>query len=201
MTDPPERRVFSDVFRLAELETGQSGRFKMLEGRAVPYQTFADVGWYMEQHAAGSFDRSTRGGTGKPGLPLLLFHDNRSTPVGHAIAWRSDGTGLLGRWQLNETPKAQEAAQLAKDGDLTGMSIGFAPIHSEWERATNFNPDLGPDHMDRVTRLESRLIEVSLTPTPAFEDATISLVRSAERRPNNREEVEAWQREIDALRR
>jgi phage head maturation protease len=33
--------------------------------------------------------------------------------------------------------------------------------------------------MDLVTRLESRLIEVSLTPTPAYSDAAVTLVRSA----------------------
>lgn len=154
--------------------------FQYLEGRAVPYDTWADVGFFVEQHAFGSLERSTKSGSGK-GLPLLLFHDNRNWPAGHAESWRHETDGLHGVWKLNDTPEAQQAARMADGGDLTGMSIGFAPIRSKWQMVDDWDPDLGPDHMDRVTRLESRLVEVSITPTPAFEDAEITLVRTRSR--------------------
>ena len=191
MPEIPEERQFVVGLELRDAQAvGAAGRYRFLEGVAVPYDTWADIGPFVEQHAGGSFARSTRG-AGK-NLPLLLFHDNRKWPVGHAEAGSHDG-GLRGVWRLNDTDDAQTAAKLAEAGDLRGMSIGFQPNQSKWEpkSADDWNPDLGPDHKDRVTRLESRLLEVSLTPTPAFADAQVALVRTAFSR-DGRAEVAAW---------
>jgi hypothetical protein len=154
--------------------------YQYLEGRAVPYDVWADVGWFLEQHAFGSLERSTKGGSGVK-LPLLLFHDNQKWPAGHAESWTHESDGLHGVWRLNDTPEAQQAAKLAAGGDLVGLSIGFAPIRSKWEMVDDWAPELGPDHVDRVTRLESRLVEVSMTATPAFADAEVTQVRHRHR--------------------
>jgi HK97 family phage prohead protease len=173
--------------------------FKYLEGRAVPYNVWADVGWFLEQHDKGSLDRTTK--EAAKGLPLLLFHNNRTWPVGVSESWDHQDDGLHGVWRLNQTNDAQQAAWLAESGELGYLSIGFSPIRSAWEYVDDFNPDLGPNHMDRVTRLESRLLEVSLTPTPAFSTAEITMVRSAERpRPRTESKVDIWRRELDKLR-
>jgi hypothetical protein len=173
----PELRQMTTALVLRDVQTvGKPYRY--LEGRAVPYGELANVGWYLEAHRAGSFGESTKAGTGK-GLPLLLFHDNRSFPIGRAETWAHDAGGLDGVWRLNESPEAQRAAAAAEDGELVGMSVGFSPIRSDWEYVDDWNPDLGPDHMDRVERVESRLLEVSLTPTPAFEQAAVTAVRTA----------------------
>jgi HK97 family phage prohead protease len=202
MIEPPERRFFEAPMQLRDTQlVGKP--FKYLEGRAVPYDEWAQIGWFLEAHAKGSLDQTTTAGTGKQ-LPLLLFHNNRSWPVGHAEQWSSTEDGLHGVWRLNDTSDAQQAATLANAGDLGYLSIGFAPIRSEWQYLPDdmYNPDLGPDHMDRVTRLESRLLEVSLTPTPAFASAEISMVRSAERsRPRGLSRVDGWRRELEKLRR
>jgi HK97 family phage prohead protease len=183
--------------------------YRYLEGRAVPFGVEADIGWFMETHAAGSFERSTKSGAGK-NLPLLLFHNNRSIPVGHAEQWRHEDDAMTGVWRLSDRPEAQEAAQAAERLDLVGLSIGFQPIRSEWELVDNWAPELGPDHKDRVTRLESRLIEVSMTPTPAFATAQVTDVREAATYHRARSELrgaahpeldpETWRRELDALR-
>ena len=180
MTNPhaPEVRAFTTTLEIRDVQAVGAGRAaRYLEGRAVPFDTWASLGWFLEQHAADSFKRSTQGNRGA-GLPLLLFHDNRSFPIGHAEKW-THTDGLNGVWKLNEAPEAQRAADAAEAGDLNGMSIGFAPIRSDWSYVDDWNPDLGDDHRDRVTRLESRLLEVSLTPTPAFSDASVSCVRTA----------------------
>jgi hypothetical protein len=175
--------------------------YKYLEGRAVPYDEWADVGWFLEQHERGSLDLTTKNGTGK-GLPLLLFHNNRSWPVGVSESWDSRDDGLHGVWRLNETHDAQQAATLANSGDLGYLSIGFSPIKSRWQYVDDWAPELGPEHMDRVTREESRLLEVSLTPTPAFGNAEITQVRTAERpRPRGESKADAWRRELAKLRR
>jgi HK97 family phage prohead protease len=117
-------------------------------------------------------------------------------------SWEHQDDGLHGVWRLNGTNDAQQAAMLAESGDLGYLSIGFSPIDSRWEFVDDFNPDLGPDHMDRVTRMESRLLEVSMTPTPAFPTAEVTLVRTAEQ-PRTRSElkVDVWRRELQKLRR
>jgi HK97 family phage prohead protease len=200
MIDAPERRLFEAPLQLRDTQlVGKP--FKYLEGRAVPYGEWADIGWFLEAHREGSLDQTTRAGSGK-NLPLLLFHNNRSWPIGHNDSWSSDSGGLNGVWRLNDTAEAQQAATLAAAGDLTGLSIGFQPIRSEWEHVEEWAPELGPDHMDRVTRLESRLLEVSLTPTPAFAGAEVVMVRTAERPRARRDtRLDGWKRELERLRR
>jgi hypothetical protein len=198
--EAPERRLVQTVLQMRDTQlVGKP--FKFLEGRAVPYDTWANIGWFLEAHEPGSLDETTTRGSGK-GLPLLLFHNNRNWPIGVAESWNSDDGGLNGVWRLNQTSDAQQAASLCDSGDLGGMSIGFAPIRSNWQYVDDWDPDLGPDHMDRVTRIESRLLEVSLTPTPAFVEAEVTMVRTREARrlrPSSRRD--GWVRELERLRR
>lgn len=172
----------------------------MIRATAVPYNTPTDVGWYIEEHAPGSFAKSLK--EAAAALPLLMFHDNRTWPIGAAAEW-DDGTAeLVGTWRLDGSEEAQRAGQLARDGILNFMSIGFMPIRSEWDLVEDWNPDLGPEHMDRVRRLESRLLETSMVSTPAFKDAAVKWVRTADsprRRDAGRREVQEWRRQIDAL--
>jgi HK97 family phage prohead protease len=205
----PQDRIEETSFVLRQAQAvGANGRFNFLEGRAVPYDTPADIGWFVETHRSGSFKGSTKAGTGRA-LPLLLFHDNKSFPIGKAHSWRHDDGGLDGVWQMEDSAEAQRAAKAANDGMLTGLSIGFQPIRSQWELLDDgeWNPDLGSDHKDRVTRLESRLLEVSLTPTPAFADAQVDSVRHATVYTRAARikflpelDVDRWRRELDRLR-
>jgi hypothetical protein len=199
-----ELRDFTDVWNLRDVQA--VGRpYKYLEGRAVPYDQWTPVrtefGRFLEQHRHGSFKRSTS--PSRPvsqKLPLLLFHDNRSFPIGHAESWSHPPDGLHGVWKLNESAEAQRAAQAAEAGDLVGLSIGFNDAGAPaWEDGDPFSDD--PDELPRVTRLVSRLVEVSMTPTPAFEDAAVTMVRSAWRPPAPPpREVDRWRRIADQLR-
>ena len=204
---PTEARRYATTLELRDVQTvGAGPTARYLEGVAVPFDTWADIGWFMESHAADSFKRSTAGNKGAR-LPLLLFHDNRTFPIGHAESWDHDDA-LRGVWKLNDSPEAHRAADAADAGDLVGLSIGFAPIRSDWTYVDEWNPELGPDHKDRVTRIESRLLEVSMTPTPAFADAAVEVVRtsfdiaqrSAMARGNARREVDAWRDVVAELR-
>ena len=205
--DPREWVYASAGFELRETSTlGKPYRY--LEGLAVPFGVDADIGWFVESHAAGSFEQTTRAGTGRT-LSLLIAHDNKSLAAvaGHSESWTNGRDGLRGVWKLNESPSAQQAAALADNGDLLGLSIGFQPIRSQWTLTDDFDPDLGPEHKDRVTRLESRLLEVSITPTPAFADAQITKIRQRSRYSLETRsallvsrEVEAWRRRVDETR-
>lgn len=188
----PEVRTYASL-EIRAIET--NGSLTELEGQAVPYGEWANIGWFAESHAAGVFDKSIKEAARE--LPLLLWHDNRTWPIGKAAEWRSTVEGLIGVWSLDSSAEAQRGAQLARDGFLTGLSVGFVPIQSAWEYADDWNPDLGIDHMDKVTRTEARLVEVSLTPTPAFAGAEVTLVRSTSRReiqrpPKVSREIAEW---------
>jgi len=197
----PEVRTFA-ALTLRDVDSDKGGHW--LEGRAVPYSEWANIGWFLEEHEPGSFARSIAEAAN--GLPLLLWHDNRTYPIGAAEQWRDDKGGLDGVWKLDGSDEARRASQLARDGMLTGLSVGFVPLRSAWKYVDDkdWDPDLGPEHMDRVTRQESRLLEVSLTPTPAFAGAQVSLVRSREghkRARRNSAEVAGWSRYRESIRR
>lgn len=174
MAEVPQERIYPLELREMEL-TGKPYRY--LSGRAVPYNTWQDVGPFWEHHAEGSFARSTKGGSGKPGLPLVIGHDhdNLDNVVGHAETWTHDATGMFGVWRLNEQPRAQQAAALVRSGDLTGLSVGFQEVHfrsvprpRQYELASTADKPW-------VMRTESRLLEVSLTTIPAYEGGVINV--------------------------
>ncbi len=173
------QRMMATALELREITPGRAtahGPYTVLEGRAVPYGEDTNLRWFLEQHDSASMKKTTAGSA--KNAPLLLWHDNQAMPIGHAEQWSHDG-GLDGLWRLNATSQAQEAATMADSGDLTGLSIGFVPIRSKWEFVDEWDPDQGPDHMDRVTRLENRLVEVSITPTPAYAGAQVTHIRQS----------------------
>lgn len=171
-----EARVFEADLR--EVETTDS--LSMMRGLAVPYGEWANIGWFMEEFRAGSLGKSVR--EAARALPLNLFHDNRSFPIGSADEWEETAAGLFGVWRLDDSTEAQRAAKSAQDGHLTGLSIEFGTIRSEWTEAESWNPDAGPEFMDKVSRIEARLGAVGLVQTPAYASAGVQLVRSADAR-------------------
>lgn len=171
----PEGRLFP-ALELREVET--TANYKMLRGLAVPYGEWASIGWFLESFAAGSLGKSIK--EAARDLPLNIFHENRSFPIGAADEWDEKTKGLYGTWRLDGSETAQEAARLAEAGMLTGLSIEFTPIRSEWEAAEEWDPSRGPDFMDKVTRIEARLGAVGLVQTPAYVKAGVELVRSAD---------------------
>ena len=199
------RRPAEVVLYEAELEpvrAGEGGLYVAIRGQAVPYGVWTNRGWFLESVAPGCFDKSI--GEAAAGLPLLMFHDDASLPVGKSESWDPRKTGLWGEWSLDRRPEAQEAGRLADEGLLRWFSAGHSPIRSEWQRVDDWDPDLGPEYMDRLTRLESRLLETSLVTTPAFAGAQVEGVdrmrakyeRTAER-PRDptkvRPHLKAWQ--------
>jgi len=199
MTAPrnPQTVIYEAVIE----RSGTDGPLTELRGRAVPYGVWTSRGWYLESIAAGAFEKSINEAAAT-GLPLHLFHDSETFPVGVSIGWDDRKDALYGAWRLDPGPEAQRAAELARDGMLAYMSVGHAPIRSAWEYVAtdNWNPDLGPEHMDRLTRIEGRLVEVSLLTVPAFPQAQVLSVNGAlrdpevlRRRDDRRPSLRAWQ--------
>lgn len=195
MTD--ERRTLG--IELRDVETTQS--LSMLRGRAVPYDTQTDIGWFLEEFAKGSLGKSAR--ESAAALPLLVFHEDRLLPIGAAARWDEQATGLYGEWRIDDDTDSQKAAKKAADGFLNFMSIRFQPIRSTWTQVEDYNPDLGAAYKDSVVRVEARLLETSLVSTPAYNAATVEWVRSGEpmrQRVKQRRAVDAWREELERLR-
>jgi HK97 family phage prohead protease len=199
MVEEELHTVFS--FEARDLDPGK-GPYTRIEGKAVPYDVWANVGSYMERFKPDAFKKNLSEQT-KP-RPLMLFHGRDDMwPIGMSTRWQSKSDGLYGVWLLDGSPNAQRAAEMAATGQLGFLSIGFVPIRTEpTEMAKDYNPALGEDHMDRVTRVEARLVEVSVVPTPAYAEAEITLVRS---RPYDRPggatpKLEAYRRMWDPVR-
>ena len=176
-----ECRVMPTQLRLTQLDATEN--LTSLEGVAVPYDSPVMLGWYEETMTAGMFAKSIR--EAAMALPLLLFHDSQTFPIGAASEWDDGSKRLRGVWKLDDSIEAQRAAKQARDGLLSGLSVGFVPLRSEWTYNEDYDPALG--QFDQVRRLEARLVEVSVVPAPAFKDAVVTKVRSAARPPAGRD--------------
>jgi phage head maturation protease len=209
MSRLPEERRTAPI-QLREVETTEN--LKYLSAIAVPYNEPADIGWFVEDFAAGSLAKSIK--EAARSLPLHLLHDDmpgfgdpEGWPIGVASEWDDDAARLRGVWELDDSAKAQRAARLAQVDDLGKsklgyMSIRFAPIRSSWTYAEDFNPDLGPAHKDRVTRQEARLVSVALVSTPAYVNAAVEWVRSSEPqrvRDAASRELDEWARYLEQI--
>ncbi|WP_278984694.1 HK97 family phage prohead protease [Sphingobium yanoikuyae] len=99
-------------------------------------------------------------------LPMLLHHDSHR-PIGAWKEWqeRKDGLYVKGRLTLS-TRDAQEAHALAKDGALTGLSIGWKPRKGATDRS------------GVRTITEAELFEGSLVALPMNNRTRITSVKS-----------------------
>lgn len=157
--------------------TGTGARLEWLVGRAVPYDTVTDIGPFTEEIAPGTFAESLRA---VPALPLHVFHgdvpgqsDATPWPIGVAAEWGDRLDGLYGRWRLDSTPEAQDAARRAERGMLRFLSIRFQPdeLSAQWT--------LGRAGVkDHVRWTRARLISTSLVSAPAYAGAMVDDVRS-----------------------
>ena len=183
-TSPPDRRCPSDVERRAGRVRFRDPRhvdghapYTRIEGRAVPYDTWANVGAYLERFRPDAFKKSV--GEGAKALPLMLFHGRDDMwPIGMSTGWSSKPDGLYGRWQLNGSPNAQRAAEMAASGELGFLSIGFVDVRSVPKR-----PPTTTRRSARTTWTGSpgsrpAWSKPSIVPTPAYADAQVTLVRS-----------------------
>jgi len=187
--------------------------FTTLRGIAVPYETWTSVGWFEEKMVRGTFRKSIREAASR--LPLLLWHDNRTFPVGVSRKWEETDEALVGEWDIDpDDDLAQTAARKADGKMLTGMSVGFAEVNRK-DAVVRVDAATGEEvEADEWWRLErpglvwreARLLEVSLTPTPAYAGAQVAMVRSAQRqrtqegRPRRSAELQHWQRKSEAIR-
>lgn len=157
----------------AELRAADEGQEMALEGRLVPYDTWAPIGGRFEESMApGVFNQSIK--QAARALPLLMLHDMHSVPIGKAVEWDDRADGLHARWVMPNTDAARAAHEMAEGEYLTGLSCGFQPNakHDVW--VMRDAPELC-----RVTRHNARLLEASLVPCPTWPEAVLTHTRSS----------------------
>ena len=130
-------------------------------GMAVPYGVETMIGGVRESFAAGSFDLEN-----VIGKPLAYRH---SEPVGKIVGAENREDGLYIDFDIVDTAQGRDAAVLARTGTIKGLSVGFNPIKSAMNRAK-----------DAIQHTTANLLEVSLTPYPAYATAGVSSIREDE---------------------
>jgi HK97 family phage prohead protease len=127
-------------------------------GRAVPYNDATDLGGLAESFAPNAFDPEDV--VGKP------FAYRHGEPIGIITGAANERDGLYIDFQILNTTQGRDAATLMRNGASKGLSVGFTPIESVWNKAKT-----------AVQHTRAKLLEVSQTHMPAYATAGVSAVR------------------------
>lgn len=134
------------------------GSLAYVYGRAVPYDTPTMIGGVRESFAQDAFNPADV--IGKP------LHWRHGDPIGVIVSATNKPDGLYIGAQILDTAQGRDAATLTRAKAVKGLSVGFNPIRSTWDKART-----------SVQHMAARLAEVSLTPQPAYATAGVSVVR------------------------
>jgi uncharacterized protein len=148
------------TFSLA-LEEREDGR--TLTGLAVPYDTPTKIGNYEETFRRGAFADAD-----PDQVPLLAQHDREQLPIGRATSLTERSDGLEVELRVSKTALGDDVLALVHDGAVTGISVGFVPVEDSWNELRT-----------QVDRIKAKLVELSLTAFPAYDQAKILAVREA----------------------
>lgn len=177
--------------RVAEV-VGVSFPKRTLDLIVIPYETETLVGYegrmVREIISRGAFD-----GIERRANRVRVNRDHKlERTVGRAVAFHpSREDGLVAEVRIAKTDLGDETLALAQD-ECLDASAGFLPMRDgmTWETRNSYRISKG------------WLGHIALTPEPAYEDAKVLAVRSAERAERtgtpNLDEVRSWRRS-DAL--
>lgn len=127
---------------------------------------FGNVDRHGDVIGSKAFSRTLSERGNRP-LPMLLHHDLHR-PVGAWKQWDERGDGLYVKGSISlATRDGQEAYALAKDGALTGLSIGYLVKQSRRDNRT------GENHL-----LDLELVEGSLVTVPSNPKTYVATVKA-----------------------
>ncbi len=140
---------------------GDASDGRTLEGRIVPYDQTIHHGGTEIAFSLGVFAEVD------PESVVLLWQHDQHQPIGRMTALSEEPDGAYGRFRVGDTERAREALSLARDGILTGLSVGIDPGQTANIRGVR-------------THKKARLAEVSLVTFPAFPSSGVLAVHSEE---------------------
>lgn len=131
---------------------------------------FGTIDSYSDMVVKGAFEKSLAKWAEKGRLPAMLWQHDTREPIGIYTEMREDDVGLYvkGRLLIEDDLLAKRAHGHMKLGSLSGMSIGYMEIDSD------YNSNRGIWEVKEID-----LWEVSLVTFPANDEARISAVKNA----------------------
>jgi uncharacterized protein len=146
-----------------DADTRADGNARRVSGHAVVFNRDSVWMGFTEQIAPGAF----RNALARPETdPYLLLGHNPDAILGRSSAGtlqlREDAHGLHFSADVVDTALGRDVVHLVRSGHLTGCSFGFTVAADEWEER-----DGKP--FRRILEV-GRLLEVTLTPFPAYPD-------------------------------
>lgn len=141
-----------------EDDSAPDGSIAYVYGRAVPYDTPTRIGSVEESFAPESFDPQDV--IGKP------FNWRHGEPIGVIVSAANEPDGLYIGARILDTVQGRDAATLMRAKAVKGLSVGFTPAKSTWNKART-----------AVRHTAARLLETSATHMPAYATAGVSVIR------------------------
>lgn len=133
----------------------------VIEGLAIPYDTPAEVGGYIEIVRAGALD-----GVNLDDVILCCNHNMADVPLARSpktMTLSITGTGLEFKANLPDTEQGREVYTAIKRGDLTKMSFAFSVAE---------NGETFENNTRTITKIE-RIFEISPVNFPAYNDTAV----------------------------
>lgn len=158
MTETRERRV------AAELRAEGS----RIEGYAALFGVRShDLGGFVETIRRTAFARTLA----DPSLDVFaLFDHDRRAVLGRSRAGTlrlaEDSRGLHFELDVANTTTGRDVLESVGRGDVTGASFGFRARKDEWSKTADGRP--------LRTLIDVDLFDVTVTPTPAYPDASVA---------------------------
>jgi HK97 family phage prohead protease len=137
----------------------------VFEGIASP---FGELDSYRDIVMPGAFNASLKTFEGKGRKVPMLWQHNPRQPIGvyTSIKETNDHLYVVGECNM-KVQQGRECHALMDQGALTGLSIGYDPIRTEW------------DEKSEIRKLfELDLWEISPVTFPAADSARVTLVKS-----------------------
>jgi HK97 family phage prohead protease len=190
--------MFYRSFPLEDITIRSGGDGRTVEAYAAVFNTPAEIhdrdGHYLEQIDPSAFNKAINDGrpTGKRAhwLPKVMFNHGRdmygnpaaehTLPIGVPEDIRADSRGVLTVTRYLDTPLANSVLEAVREGAITAQSF-----QGRFMRSDNKPPRGGfradnDGSLTLVTRQEVSLIEYGPTPFPAYQDAAVVGVRTAQ---------------------
>lgn len=158
MTETRERRVAAEL-------RAEGGR---IEGYAALFGARShDLGGFTETIQLGAFARTLA----DPALDVFaLFDHDRRAVLGRSRAGTlrlaEDRRGLRFELDVANTSTGRDVLESVGRGDVTGASFGFRARKDEWSKTADGRP--------LRTLIDVDLFDVTVTPTPAYPDASVA---------------------------
>lgn len=163
MKQTADRRVYEVEVRA--VTDGEQG--PRIEGLAVPYGVWTDLGPFRERVAAGAF----REYLGNPENDVVYnYGHDRNAIMGRrssgTLQVRDDDEGVHVSLELPDTTMGRDLAVMVRRGDIRGHSIEFTTTQDEWRNE---------DGKDSRTVVRGGLPGVALVGNPAYSTTTAAM--------------------------